>query len=51
MEFNRRAVEGAKEMSKKSINTDLKRETVSRKQTVTGSRLTASKKKRVSSDL
>ena len=37
-------------MVKKSINRAPTRKTASRKQTVTGSRLTATKKKRVSAD-
>ena len=49
--IKRRAVEGAKKMGKKSINRALARKTVSRKQTITGSRLTANKKRRVLADL
>ena len=48
--IKRRAVEGAKKMGKKNINRVSVRETVSRKRTVTGTRLTATKKKRVSAD-
>ena len=44
-------LEWAKKMSKKSISRAPTRKTVSRKQTVTRSRLTVSKKKRVSVDL
>ena len=49
--IKRRAVEGQKEMGKKSINRAPTRKTVSRKQTVTGSRLPASKTKKVSTNL
>ena len=49
--IKRYAVEGAKMIGKKSINKAPARKTASRKQTVTGSRLTATKKKRVSADL
>ena len=49
--IKRRAVEVAKKMGKKSINRAPARKTASRKQTVPGSRLTATKKKRVSADL
>ena len=49
--IKRRAVEGAKKMGKKRINRAPARKTGSRKQTVTGNRLTATKKKRVSADL
>ena len=49
--IKRRAVEGAKKMSKKSISRAPARKTASRKRTVTGSRLTAVKKKRVTPDL
>ena len=49
--IKRHAVEGAKKMGKKSINRAPTRETISRKRTITGSRFTASKKKRVSANL
>ena len=45
--IKRRAVEGAKKMDKKNINRAPTRKTASRKRTVTGSRLTGTKKKRV----
>ena len=51
MAIKRSAAEGAKKMSKKSISRAPAKKTASRKRTVTGSRLTATKKKRVSADL
>ena len=51
MAINRCAVERAKKMGKKSINRVSTKKTVSLKQTALGSRLTASKKERVSVDL
>ena len=49
--INRCAVERAKKMGEKSINRVSTKKTVSLKQTALGSRLTASKKERVSVDL
>ena len=49
--IKRRAVEGAKNMRKDSISRTSAKKTASRKQTITGSRLTATEKKRVSADL
>lgn len=49
--IKRRAVEGAKKMGKRSINRAPASKTASRKRTDTGSRLIATKKKRVSADL
>ena len=49
--MKRRAVEGEKKLSKKNINRDFIKNTVSCKQAVTGSRFTATKRKRVSEDL
>ena len=49
--IKRRAVEGARKMGKKSISRASTMKTASRKQTLTGRRLTATKKKRVSADL
>ena len=49
--IKRRAVEKAKKMSKWSINRAPDKPTVSRKQTVTESRLKAPKRKRISADL
>ena len=49
--IKRHAVEGAKKMGKKSLSRAPARKTISRKQTITESRLTATKKKRASADL
>ena len=49
--IKRRAVEGTKKIGKKRISRAPTRKTASRKQTVTGSRLTATKKKKVSADI
>ena len=49
--IKRRVVDGVKMMGKKSINRAPTKKTVSCKETVTESSLTASKKKRVSVDL
>ena len=49
--IKRRVVEGAKKMGEKRINRAPARKTASRKRTVSGSILTATKKKRVSADL
>ena len=49
--IKRRAAEGVKKMAKKSISRAPTRKTGGRKQTITGKRLTATKKKRVSADL
>ena len=51
MAIKRHGVEGAKKMGKKSLGRAPARKTISRKQTVTESRLTATKKKRASADL
>ena len=49
--IKRRAVEGAKKMGKKSIYRAPARKTVTRERTVIRSRLTETKKKKVSADL
>ena len=49
--IKRRSVERAKKMGKKSISGDIASKNASREQTVTESRLTVTKKKRVPADL
>ena len=49
--IKRRAAEEAKKMGKRRINRAPTRKTTSRKQSITGSKLTATKKKRVSADV
>ena len=49
--IKRRVVEGAKKMGKRTISRVPPRKTAGRKRTVIGSRLTATKKKRVSANL